>query len=136
VVWIEEEVQTLAQGQGPGSQEEALELTRLHNPSALRLLSLGYAVGTYGSDEIAQLASSDPVFRLLSENEAPFASELSVARRHHRGALIAILGHVLSRTLALRLNISPEALPETSRQFAKEAAVERIDIARHMDNHE
>ena len=103
--------------------------------SLLCVLTYAYAIQVYGSDEIVNRCYSDTVFRLLSENKAPTSAELRRFRRENRGLLKGMLVALFIRAVKRKFALGDILLPPGFKRYLLDSAVERLDIARYMDNY-
>lgn len=121
------------------SNPELMELQRRNpefEPQALLCtVTLAYATGIFGAEEIARHCSVDAEFRPVRPKLPPLAAELKLFRKENRGLLKWCLNKVITRALRTQLNQgdSVEVLPPGLRRYIVENATERLDIARHMD---
>jgi len=99
----------------------------------LGVLAFGYLLGRFDTEEVVLLCQTEPLFHSLSEGEVMWPSELTQHRRRNRGLLIADLASVLGRAFREHFQISTEVLPSELKRCFHEDAVDRLDIARHMD---
>lgn len=132
--WIMSDVATL-----DWTNEGLLELLRQHpdfEPKALmNVMTLGYATGIFAAEEIARHCSEDPAFRGVRPRLPPIASEMKKFRRANRGLLKWCLAQVITRALKTQFieGDSIQVFPPGLRRYIVENAVERLDLARHMD---
>ena len=116
-----------------------LELLRKHpdfEPKALlNTMTFAYATGVFGAEEIARRCSEDSDFRGVRPKLPPRTAELKRFRIENRGLFKWCLVNVTSRALKSRFieGDSLEILPPGLRRYVVENAIERLDIARHMD---
>ena len=130
--WVEEEVDRLE-----WDSAEVLQYLEKHPEYRPRmmlcLLTYAYITQVLGADEIVRRCYSDTVFRLICENGAPTADAVSRFRREHRALLKSLLARVLLRALSERHELGREMLPAGLKRYLVNNAIERLDIARHMD---
>jgi transposase len=100
----------------------------------LCLLAYAYATQVFGAEEIVRRCYSDTIFRLLCENHPPTVAELSRFRRENRGLLKGMLVPLFVRALKAKFNLGDVWIPPGLKGYLLKNAVERLDIARHMDN--
>ncbi len=130
--WVEEEV-----GRLNWSHPELIEyLSR--NPNyqpkvMLTLLAVAYLTQTYSSEAIFKLCHSDPLFEAACGGEAPFAEEISSFRRRNRVVVERILSRTFQQAIRHRFGLHESVLPPELAPDLHRLAVERLDIARHMD---
>jgi hypothetical protein len=132
--WIMSDVATLN-----WTNPDLLELLRKQpdfEPKALlNTMTFGYAIGVFGAEEIARHCSEDPEFRGVRPKLPPVAEELKRFRKENRGVFKWCLAHVITRALKSQFieGDTMHTLPPGLRRYVVENAVERLDIARHMD---
>lgn len=132
--WILEDVAKLN-----WTNPELLELLRKYpdfEPKALlNTMTFAYATGIFSGEEIARHCSEDPVFRGVRPKLPPIAGELRQFRKENRGLLKWSLTNVITRALKTQITEGDaiDILPPGLRRYVVENAVERLDLARHMD---
>jgi hypothetical protein len=132
--WIKADVATLN-----WSNSELVELLRRYpefEPQALlNSMTLAYATGVFGAEEIARHCSADPQYRPVRPKLPPLAVDLKRFRKENRGVFKWCLVNIITRALKTQFieGESIELLPPGLRRYVVENAVERLDIARHMD---
>jgi hypothetical protein len=118
---------------------ELLELLRQQpdfQPKALlNTMTLAYATGVFAAEDIARRCSVDPMFRPVRPNLPPIANEMKQFRKENRGILKWTLAKVIGRALKTQFveAVEIERLPAGLRRYVMENAIERLDLARHMD---
>lgn len=121
------------------SNPELVDLLRRHpdfEPQALlNTMTLAYATGVFGAEEIARHCSEDPEYRTVRPKLPPLARELKQFRKENRGVFKWCLAKTITRAIKSQLmeGDSLEVLPPGLRRLVVENAIERLDIARHMD---
>lgn len=133
--WIQEETDKLSWG-----HPEVEDYLRRH-PSypprqMLTLLSLAYACGVFSCQEVVRFCRSDAIFQVVCQGQVPFAHEVQSFRRHNRALLERVLSRVLLRAYRQRFNLAADPLSFGLEAAAHTRAVERIDLARHLDGSE
>jgi hypothetical protein len=99
----------------------------------LRLLSYAYACRVFDSEGIVHKCCFDPLFRNLCGGEPPAPRELWRFRRAHRASLERVLSRLLLRSVQERFALDVAiAQPELEKDL-RHRALERLNIARHMD---
>ena len=132
--WIMSDVATL-----DWTNEELLELLRQYpdfEPKALlNTMTLGYVTGIFGAEEIARRCSEDLAFRGVRPKLPPIAAEMKKFRKENRSVLKWCLVNVITRALKSQFIEGDriDRLPPGLRRYVVENAVERLDLARHMD---
>lgn len=116
---------------------DLLELLRKQpdfEPKALlNTMTFGYSIGVFGAEEIARNCSDDIEFRGVRPRLPPVAEELKRFRKENRGVFKWCLANVITRALKSQIVEVVETLPPGLRRYVVENAVERLNIARHMD---
>ena len=119
------------------SSPELLEYLRAHPEyqpkSMLSLLTYAYATGVYESDEIVRNCYEDAAFRALSHGQVPTTNSIGRFRRDNRGLLKWALEQLLKRALRAKYSLGDGLLPSGLRRHLMDLAVERLNMARHMD---
>ena len=132
--WIMSDVATL-----DWTNAEMLEILRQRpefEPKALvNTMTLGYATGVFAAEEIARHCSENPQFRNVRPKLPPIASDLKKFRKENRGVLKWCLTSIITRAVKTQFIEGGEIdiLPAGLRRYVVENAIERLDIARHMD---
>jgi Transposase domain (DUF772) len=130
--WVEEEV-----GRLNWSHPELVEYLRQnpdYQPKAmLTLLAVAYLTQTYSSEALVKLCHSDPLFESACGGRVPFAEEISSFRRKNRVVIERILSRTFQRAIRHRFGLHESVLPPELAPDLHSLAVERLDIARHMD---
>jgi len=130
--WIEEEIGGL-----DWSSPELLEYLEAHPEyqpkSMLCLLTYAYATGAYESDEIVRNCYEDKAFRALAQGRVPATNAIGRFRRDNRGLLKWALEQLLKRALRAKYSLGDTLLPAGLRRHLTDLAVERLNMARHMD---
>jgi hypothetical protein len=132
--WIMTDVATLNWTDG-----ELLELLHKHpdfEPKALlNTMTFAYATGIFGADEIARRCSEDPEFRGVRPKLPPIPEELRRFRKENPVILKWTLAKVVTRALISQFieRDTIEVLPPGLRRYVMENAIERLELARHMD---
>jgi hypothetical protein len=99
----------------------------------LGLLSYAYLAGVFESDEVEALCRYEPAYRSLSEGHPLTANELARFRKENRGLLKWVLARVLERALRSFYGLPETPLPAGLHQAIVASAVDRLDLARHID---
>ena len=101
----------------------------------LNTMTLAYATGIFGADEIARHCSADPEFRALRPKLPPLAADLKKFRKENRGILKWCLANVITTALKKQFVECEglDTLPPGLRRYVVQNAIERLEIARHMD---
>ena len=132
--WIMTDVATLN-----WTDADLLELLRKHpdfEPKALlNTMTFAYATGIFGAEEIARRCSEEPEFRGVRPKLPPLPEELRRFRKENPAILKWTLAKVITRALISQFieRDTIEVLPPGLRRYVMENAIERIELARHMD---
>lgn len=132
--WIMTDVGTLN-----WTESGLLEQLRQHpdfEPKAwLNTMVLGYATGIFGAEEIARQCSTNPEFRGVRPKLPPIAAQLKQFRKENHALFKWCLAQIITRALTSQFIEGPtiDRLPVGLRRYVLENAIERLDIARHMD---
>ena len=132
--WIMTEVAQL-----DWTSAEILELLRQHphfEPKALlNTMTLAYATGIFTAEEIARRCSTDIEFRAVRPKLPPVSTEMIAFRKENRGVLKWTLAQAITRAVKSQFveGDAIETLPAGLRRAVIENAVERLDLARHLD---
>lgn len=132
--WILSDVATL-----DWINPELLDLLRQQpefEPKALlNTMTLAYATGVFGAEEIARQCSGNPDFRAVRPKLPPLAAEMQQFRKENRGVFKWCLARVITRALKAQFTegSTMNTLPPGVRRLVIENAIERLDIARHID---
>ena len=107
---------------------------RSYQPKLLLcLLAYSYATGVYESEEIVRSFYQDDGLRREFGGAGPEAQAIAKFRRENRGLLKWCLVHLFKRALRAKFELGDLVLPAGLRKYLVDAAITRIDIARHMD---
>jgi hypothetical protein len=132
--WIMTDVATLN-----WTSAELLEILRKHpdfEPKALlNTMTFAYATAVFAAEEIARRCSEDIEFRGVRPKLPPIASELTRFRKENRGMFKWCLVNIISRALKSQLieRDTIQTLPPGLHRYVVENAIQRLELARHMD---
>ena len=132
--WVEDSVESLN-----WASPKLAELIRRHPESEVKALfctlTLAYLTGNFSGEEIVEAAARDAEFRAIRPAAPPRPEELTAFRRLHRGLLKQALADVLCKVVKARFAEDSDRplLSSQLRRAIFENAVERLNIARHMD---
>lgn len=123
--WLDEEAAGLetSNGRAPGAAQSA----------TLRLLAFAYASQVFESSVIARKCRAELAFHLLCGGIIPFPHELTRFRRRNREAIAKLMARLYARAFPQKWGRNGLSLTESDASRLKECAIERLDIARHMD---
>ena len=132
--WIMSDVATLN-----WTNAELMEVLR-QNPefepkALLNTMALAYATGIFTADEIARRCSTDIEFRAVRPKLPPIPADLKAFRKENRAAFKWCLTKVITRGLKTQFvdANTTENFPPGVRRYVVENAVERLELARHLD---
>lgn len=122
--WDNSELETLLRQQ-PEFEPRAL----------LSASALAYLIGVFGAEEIVRACSRDPEFKPLRPKLPPRAEEFSTFRKLNRALIQDVLQHVTMKALWTQCVDGNDyaILPAGLRRRVAENAIERLNIARHLD---
>jgi hypothetical protein len=124
--WTEKEVEKLRDDAWPIGPGNGFRRTA-------RLLVFAYASRVFDSEEIVRKCHVDPVFRVLCDGEPAIATELWSFRRNNRILLQDLLSRVLLYSVRERFGLDATVPQPGLEDDLRQHAVERLNIARHMD---
>jgi hypothetical protein len=103
--------------------------------AVLNSMALAYATGVFTADEIARRCSADIEFRTVRPKLPPIPAELKAFRKENRAVFKWCLTKVITRALKTQFveGDSVEDPPPGVRRYVVENAVERLELARHLD---
>lgn len=131
--WVLEEVATL-----DWANAELQKYLQAHpdfQPRDLLCLSMyAYATGMFESEEIvAALRGAHPELRKFWRGPGPTTKEIGRFRKENRALLKWGIVQLLKRALQQKFQLGEMRLPSGLRQALLDSALERLDLARHMD---
>ena len=130
--WIQAEIESL-DWSNPLLGQYLQAHPRFRPKMLLTLLLYAYATGVYASEDIAEQCYSNPAFRAICGPEAAASTEIERVRRENRGLLKRGLQQILKRALRERYSLGDGLLPPGLRPYVENAALARLDLARHLD---
>ena len=130
--WIVEEIEAL-----DWTNAGLIDHLRAHpgfRPKLLLcLITYGYATEVWASADIARLYDGQPFIRTLDAAGAPAPGAVARFRRENRGLLKWALASLLKRVVKAHFGLDQGLFPAGLKRFVADAAVARIDIARHFE---
>ncbi len=99
----------------------------------LCLLAYAYARQIYDPEEIVRACRTDAVLQRFCRGVVPFAAEVAWFRRRNRAVLERVLAGVLLRAVRHRFDLNGVVLPTELTDDLRKMAIDRLNIARHMD---
>ena len=132
--WVMTDVATL-DWTSPELMEVLRQKPEFEPKALLNTMTLAYATGIFTADEIARRCSTDVEFRGVRPKLPPVAEELKAFRKENRGVFKWTLAQVITRALKTQFIEGPDIdqLPMGLRRYVIENAIERLDLARHLD---
>jgi len=128
--WVGTEAEALSHDTG---LEEAFDDKTECDPNIiLSVLAYSYATGVFSSEEIVRNCRTNAAFGALSGGKFLFRQELTRFRRRHRALLTELIGRVYIRAVS-EWGIGRSELAPYLESFLRRMAIERLDIARHLD---
>lgn len=131
VSWVREE----ADGLGCSARmPEMFDRSAECSPKILlNVLAYSYAVGVFSGEEIVRNCRTSAAFGALSEGKFLFRQELTRFRRRHRTLLTELITRTFVRSVSEWLELDEGDLLPYIKTCLHKAAIERLDIARHLD---
>jgi len=130
--WIDKQIETIDWTNPNVTAFEAKHLD-FRPKMFLRLLSYAYAVGIFASEDVVEGCYGDEVLRSICENDAPTVRAIMAFRRENRGLLQWLIVELLKQAIRYHVNAGDFLISPGLKRYLADAAVARIDIARHMD---
>ncbi|MBI5386551.1 MAG: transposase [Verrucomicrobia bacterium] len=130
--WIEEEVDKF-DWKHPELEAYLSRHPEYRPKMLLCLLAYAYATQVFTADEIVGKCNAEVIYRLICQDNPPTQKEVTRFRRENRGLLKGLLVPVFIRALKSKFQLGDILLPPGLKRYLLDQAVERLDIARHMD---
>jgi len=130
--WIDAEVETI-NWQNPGVVAFEQKHPQFRPRMFLRLLTYAYASGTYASEDIADGCYRDETLRRICESDPPTARAIAAFRKENRGLLQWFLMELFKHAIKHKFKVGDLLVSPGLKRSLADAAVARIDLARHMD---
>jgi len=130
--WIDKQVQTI-DWTNPNVVAFEAKHPDFRPKMFLRLLTYAYAVGIFASEDVVEGCYGDEVLRSICENDPPTVRAIMAFRRENRGLLQWLLVELLKQAVRHNLKAGDFLISPGLKRYLADAAVARIDIARHMD---
>ena len=129
--WVVEEAERLC----PSTRlDEAFDEKRECNPSViLTVLAYSYVTGVFSSEEIVRNCRINAAFGALAGGKFLFRHELTHFRRRHRTLLMELVARVFVRAVSEWFALGPDEIAPYLDSDLRRVAIERLDIARHLD---
>jgi hypothetical protein len=129
--WVVEEGEKLS----PSTKlDEAFDEKAECDPGViLSVLAYSYATGVFSSEEIVRNCRTNAAFGALAGGKFLFRQELTRFRRRHRTLLMELVARVFVRAVSEWFGLSAHEIAPYLETYLRRAAIERLDIARHLD---
>ena len=129
--WVVEEAEKLS----PSTKlDEAFDEKAECDPSViLSVLAYSYATGVFSSEEIVRNCRTNAAFGALAGGKFLFRQELTRFRRRHRTLLMELVARVFVRAVSERFGLGGDEIAPYLETYLRRVAIERLDIARHLD---
>jgi transposase len=115
---------------------ELLRRNRDFEPKALLCtITLAYAIGHFGAEDVMRACSRDPQFRPIRPNLPPRVEDFSAFRKFNRVLIQETLHNVMLRALKTQFVDADEfaIFPASLGRMAAANALDRLNLARHID---
>ena len=132
--WIVEHVDSF-NWENPELLEQLQRSPDFEPKALLCTISLAYAIGAFGAEDVMRACSRDPEFKPVRPKLPPRAEDFSSFRKLNRVLINDVLLHVITRALKTQFIDADEFVlfPAGLRRMVAENATERLDLARHID---
>ena len=129
--WVVSEVDAFGYG---GIIDGTFDQMPESDPRALlSILTYSYAVGIYSSEDIVRNCRTNEAFDALSGGRFLFRHELKWFRCRHRPQLIESVSRVFIRAICEWYGLGRTDVAPYLERYLRRLAVERLDVARHLD---
>lgn len=133
--WVEDAVESL-EWNNPELTKYLQSHPEYRPKALLALLTYAYSTQVLAADDIVRKCETDVIFRLICRDQPPTALELKRFRRENRGLIKGLLIPVFVRAVKAKLCVEDILLPPGFKRYLLDQAIERLDLARHMDTAE
>lgn len=99
----------------------------------LTVLAYSYATGVFSSEEIVRNCRTNAAFGALAGGKFLFRQELTRFRRRHRTLVMELVARVFVRAVSECFALGPDKVAPYLDSHLRRLAIERLDIARHLD---
>jgi hypothetical protein len=99
----------------------------------LSVLAYSYAMGVFSSEEIVRNCRTNSALGTLAGGKFLFRQELTRFRRRHRALLTELVARVFIRAVSEWFGLDVAAIAPYVDTHLRRLAIERLDIARHLD---
>jgi len=128
--WVEKE----AEGVGPLAKIATVDEKAECDPGIiLSVLAYSYALGVFSSEEIVRNCRTNAALHTLAGGKFLFRQELTRFRRRHRALLTEFVARVFIRAVAEWYGLDGGKIAPYLDTHLRRLAIERLDIARHLD---
>jgi hypothetical protein len=128
--WVENE----ADGLGPLTRAATIDEKAECDPGIiLSVLAYSYALGVFSSEEIVRNCRTNSALSTLAGGKFLFRQELTHFRRRHRALLTELVAHIFIRAVSEWFGLGAAKIAPYLDTHLRRLAVERLDIARHLD---
>jgi len=128
--WVVEEAEKLS----PTKLDEAFDEKAECDPIViLSVLGYSYATGVFSSEEIVRNCRTNAAFGALAGAKFLFRQELTRFRRGHRTLLMELVARVFVRAVSEWFGLGAVEIAPYLETYLRRVAIERLDIARHLD---
>jgi predicted Zn-dependent protease with MMP-like domain len=129
--WVVEEAEKLTPST---TLDEVFEEKPEFDPGIiLSVLAYSYTTGVFSSEEIVRNCRTNAAFGALASGKFLFRQELTRFRRRHRTLLMELVARVFVRAVSERFGLSAHEIAPFLDSCLRRVAIERLDIARHLD---
>lgn len=129
--WVREEAHSL--GQNARLPEMFSQSVECSPRILLCVLGYAYTVETFSSEEIVRNCRTNGALSALSGGKFLFRQELRRFRRRHRALLTDLITRIFMRFVSEWFGLNRRELPVRLKRHLQRAAIDRLDIARHLD---
>jgi hypothetical protein len=132
--WIAERVNSF-DWENPELEKILRQQPEFEPRALLSAAALAYLTGAFGAEEIVRACSRDPEFKPIRPKLPPRAEEFSTFRKLNRALIQEVLQHVIVKALWTQCVDGNDSaiLPAGLQRMVTQNAMERLNIARHMD---
>jgi hypothetical protein len=129
--WVEKE----AEGLGPLTRFAAAvdEKPECEPGVILSVLAFSYSLGVFSSEEIVRNCRTNSALGTLAGGKFLFRQELARFRRRHRALLTELVARVFIRAVSEWFGLDYGKIAPYLDTHLRRLAIERLDIARHLD---
>lgn len=107
--------------------------TESDSRAVLSILAYSYVIGVYSSEEVVRNCRTNDAFAVLAGGKFLFRHELKWFRCRHRPLLTQLVGRIFVRATCEWYGLGQTDIAPHIESYLRRLAVERLDIARHLD---